>query len=79
MSGGVIHDAAVDRGDVIDRANGVAALAVDLAVVHAAHAARQPIPESAVCLNCGEATRGGARWCDGDCRDDWLRRTGGRP
>jgi lipopolysaccharide biosynthesis regulator YciM len=29
------------------------------------------IPTSATCLNCGEGTANGARWCCPDCRDSW--------
>lgn len=31
---------------------------------------------SKVCLNCGEYTEDGARWCDSECRDDWSMRGG---
>jgi hypothetical protein len=30
----------------------------------------KPIIPSEVCLNCGEATANGARWCNADCRND---------
>jgi hypothetical protein len=30
----------------------------------------KPIETSEVCLNCGEPTVNGARWCNADCRDD---------
>ena len=26
------------------------------------------------CLNCGEPLKRPYRWCDGDCREDWVRR-----
>lgn len=26
-----------------------------------------------LCLNCGEAVPGDARWCDAHCRDDWEK------
>lgn len=32
-----------------------------------------PIPTSAVCLNCGEPTENGARWCCPECRDQWEK------
>ena len=36
------------------------------------------IPTSIVCLNCGEPTEGGARWCNAECRDDDLLIKGNR-
>lgn len=27
-----------------------------------------------ICLNCGEPLERPFRWCDGDCREDWVRR-----
>ena len=32
------------------------------------------IPTSDVCLNCGDPTPGGKRWCDTDCQHDWSKR-----
>lgn len=32
------------------------------------------IAESDTCMNCGEPTTGGRRWCDMDCRIDWEKR-----
>lgn len=32
----------------------------------------KPMPTSEVCLHCGEATVNGARWCNADCRDDYV-------
>jgi hypothetical protein len=32
----------------------------------------KPLPTSDVCLHCGEKTLGGARWCDADCRNDYV-------
>lgn len=38
------------------------------------HRSHQEIPEGiGVCLNCGEAVEGVARWCDSFCREDWER------
>jgi hypothetical protein len=31
-------------------------------------------PACGYCHNCSEPVRGGERWCDDDCRDDWERR-----
>lgn len=71
-----ISEADEHRGDLGDVAAGHAAMAADLAIMHARHAAGQPVPSSPACLNCGTPTQGGARWCDGDCRDDFERRRG---
>lgn len=74
-----ISEADEHRGDMGDAAAGHAALQADLAILHARHAAGQPVPASPACLNCGTPTHAGARWCDADCRDDWmLRQTRGR-
>lgn len=27
-----------------------------------------------VCLNCGETTERPRRWCNEDCREDWVKR-----
>lgn len=69
-----ISEADEHRGDLGDVAAGHAAMAADLAIMHARHAAGQPVPSSPACLNCGTPTQGGARWCDADCRDDWMLR-----
>ena len=76
MNGGAIHDATEHRGDMGDRAAGHAAMANHLALLHARAAAQLPIESSEVCLNCGQPTVEGARWCDSACRDDWQRRAG---
>lgn len=35
-------------------------------------------PATGFCLNCDkELTPYGARWCDSDCRADWMKRHGG--
>lgn len=31
------------------------------------------LPDTGRCHWCGEATHGGRRFCDADCRDDWER------
>lgn len=72
----MIHDATEHRGDLGDRAAGHAAMANDLALRQARAAAGTPIGKSDACLNCGEPTLGGARWCGPECRDDWARRAG---
>jgi len=40
--------------------------------VNAARSSIKPIVPSKVCLHCGEETLNGARWCDADCRDDYV-------
>lgn len=71
---GMIHDATEHRGDLGDRAAGLAAMSAELAVLQARAAAQAQPPTSEVCLNCGAPTTGGARWCDAECRDDFVRR-----
>ena len=71
-----IHDAGQHRGDLGDRAAGHAAMAADPALLQVREAAARPIETSAACLNCGDPTTAGARWCGPDCRDDWVKRRG---
>lgn len=66
------------RGDMADQAGAVVELSITLAMQRARHAAAQPTSVSEACLNCGERTTSGARWCDAECRDDWSRRQGAR-
>lgn len=35
--------------------------------------AQNPLPTSKVCLWCGDRTKKGARWCNADCRDFYLK------
>lgn len=36
--------------------------------------ASRPLQDpTGVCLNCGELVSDGLRWCDPECRDDWVR------
>jgi hypothetical protein len=30
-------------------------------------------PGIGLCINCGVAVEGDARWCDDECRDDWQK------
>ncbi len=57
--------------DVIDEGNQTAELFLEAALTR-----RQPEAPQSVgfCLNCGEPTPYGHRWCDKDCRDDWAKR-----
>lgn len=32
----------------------------------------KPLPYTGRCYNCDEAIEAPLRWCDGDCRDDYL-------
>ncbi len=36
--------------------------------------AARETPKSDMCLECGEQTEGGARWCDAMCRDLYQER-----
>lgn len=61
--------------DIIDDANARAEHDLQRAIA----AARGNFDEAVItatgyCHNCGEVVDGLARWCDGDCRDDWKRR-----
>jgi len=35
--------------------------------------ASEKLPFVRFCLNCGEPTQKGARWCCPECRDDWEK------
>lgn len=55
--------------DVIDSGNETAAFFLEVARKNAT----PPVPVAGVgmCLNCGAAVEGDARWCDTECRSDW--------
>jgi len=55
--------------DEVDVANDLAYAYANSGVAKAASEAAKPIPTSPVCLECGEGTAGGARWCSASCRD----------
>lgn len=59
--------------DIIDRANEIAAIAVD-AKISLSHSAPDEVEPVGVCLNCAAQVPDGLRWCDADCRDDWQAR-----
>lgn len=61
--------------DEADRANDYAQTELD-ANISRARTWKFEIIESDVCLNCGEETKDGRRWCSVDCRIDWERREG---
>ena len=63
-----------DVMDVADQAEAQEELLRSLALAEARARARRPLPTAEACLNCGEPTANGARWCDAECRDTYLRR-----
>lgn len=63
-----------DTSDIIDRANVVADLNLNIAL--AAASSKRPVAEpTGFCLNCGEPLSDGKRWCNPECREDWEVRT----
>jgi hypothetical protein len=65
--------------DLADQAEAQEELLRGFALAEARADARRPLPTSPVCLNCGDPTTNGARWCDADCRDTYLRRVAQHP
>ncbi|MBI4997839.1 MAG: DUF2116 family Zn-ribbon domain-containing protein [Rhodocyclales bacterium] len=59
--------------DIIDRANEVAAIAVEARISVSADAPAE-VEAVGVCLNCSAPVPDGHRWCDADCRNDWQAR-----
>ena len=59
--------------DEADRANDYAQAALD-ANISRARTWNLHIEDSDTCMNCGEPTKDGRRWCNTDCRIDWERR-----
>lgn len=60
--------------DIIDQANERVAIDTQRAI-EAARRVDPSVPQSGgLCLNCGEAISPVKRWCDPDCREDWLSR-----
>jgi hypothetical protein len=59
--------------DICDKGAQTADLLLDVALRNRQRGANLPTPGIGICLNCGadldDATR---RWCDAECRDDWL-------
>lgn len=59
--------------DIIDAASDIEEYARSTQIAMCEREAAKPIPTSEFCLNCDEPTVGGARWCDADCRDTWVK------
>ena len=59
--------------DDLDRASNYEQLLAAAAIATACTLASEPIRQSAVCLNCGNATQYGRRWCDAECRADFEK------
>lgn len=59
--------------DIIDAASDIEDYARSKQIELCEREAAKPIPTSDVCLNCGEATINGARWCSAECRNDYER------
>lgn len=61
--------------DENDMASAIESAAIDLGIEAARLKASKPEFESiGFCLNCGEKLEDGLRFCDADCRDDFVRR-----
>jgi|GEM_PF-4918247 len=61
--------------DEIDRASYYEQMLVAAAISTACTIANEPIQKSKICLNCGESTQEGLRWCSPECREDGIKRT----
>lgn len=59
--------------DIIDAASDIEEYARSTQIALCEREAAKPIPTSDVCLNCGEATINGARWCSQECCSDWQK------
>ena len=61
--------------DESDRASAIESAAIDIGVEAARIKAATPEFEAmGQCLNCQEPLEEGLRFCDADCRDDFVRR-----
>ena len=60
--------------DIVDQAQQTEDLLRELRIAAAHQAPRSDAAARGICLNCGVPLGGVARWCDADCRDDWLAR-----
>ena len=59
--------------DPADHAEALEQLERETAIRNARAKATLTLPPRATCLNCDAPTKNGARWCDAECRDDYLR------
>jgi len=60
--------------DELDRASEYEDIARNRMIEESSRKASIPVHKSKKCLNCGEATKNGARWCSKECQDDYLKR-----
>jgi hypothetical protein len=61
--------------DESDRASAIESAAIDIGIEAARIKAAKPEFEAVgACLNCGEKLEDGLRFCDADCRDDFILR-----
>ena len=61
--------------DEADMANDRAEIELRRSLNAITESAKKPIPKRKTCLNCGEKTTKGARYCDHDCQIDHERRS----
>ncbi|MES2346590.1 MAG: DUF2116 family Zn-ribbon domain-containing protein [Pseudomonadota bacterium] len=59
--------------DEADRANDTAELYLRLALSQSAAVVPVEIKGDGHCINCEVAIEGDARWCDSECREDWMQ------
>ena len=64
----------IEMSDEVDIASDAEELFRSAQLAHIRALAGIEIKPSRVCLNCGEKTRKGARFCDTDCQSDHERR-----
>lgn len=57
--------------DIADKANQAAAHDLKISLVRS-HRTEPDIIANGYCHNCAHPVPDGHRWCDADCRDEWL-------
>lgn len=58
-------------GDILDAADKVAEHYLAISKAHS-HKPEPGIVANGYCHNCGQPVPDKHRWCDADCRDEWL-------
>ena len=66
----------VIMSDEVDLASDTAQFMLDIALKNNRAASLRINNPSGLCLNCGTVTCHEKRWCDNDCRDDYIKRLG---
>ena len=70
------NEGEVMMSDEADLASDTAQFMLDIALKNNRAAGLRINNPSGLCLNCGAVTGHEKRWCDNDCRDDYIKRLG---